>query len=158
MRFRVYLHEKYGVATASLFIGYMPENQQLYSALQKCGYVLIFKPVLQRKDGKVKGNVDAALVLQAMIDYGIYDQAVIVTSDGDFHCLVKYLNEHNKLRAGDPRRQAPAQAVLAAAGTWQTPEPSALDEILAACITRCWHSKSCASTAAPSRRTWCRPC
>ena len=92
-RFRVYLRDKFGVTTAYMFIGYMPENQQLYSSLQKCGYVLVFKPVLQRKDGKVKGNVDAELVLQAMIDYGAYDQAIIVTSDGDFHCLVKYLYE-----------------------------------------------------------------
>jgi len=45
----------------------------------------------------IKGNVDANLVLQAMIDYNNYNQAVIVTSDGDFYCLVKYLYENNKL-------------------------------------------------------------
>jgi uncharacterized LabA/DUF88 family protein len=48
---------------------------------------------------KVKGNVDAELVLQAMIDFPHYDQAVIVTSDGDFACLVRYLKEQGKLRA-----------------------------------------------------------
>jgi hypothetical protein len=45
----------------------------------------------------VKGNVDAELVLQAMIDYQNYTKAVIVTGDGDFYCLVKYLYEQGKL-------------------------------------------------------------
>lgn len=96
-RFRVYLEEKYKVSTAYLFIGYVPTNQDLYSFLQKAGYVLIFKPTLADKDGKVKGNVDADLVLQAMIDFPKYDKAIIVTSDGDFYSLVKYLYEQKKL-------------------------------------------------------------
>ena len=45
------------------------------------------------REGKPKGNVDAELVLQAMIDYQDYERAVIVTSDGDFACLVRYLYE-----------------------------------------------------------------
>jgi len=100
-KFRIYLKEKYGISVAYLFIGYIPTNQDLYSSLQKDDYVLIFKPVLPDKDGKHKGNVDAELVLQAMIDYNnnSYGGAVIVSSDGDFYCLVKYLYEHNKLKA-----------------------------------------------------------
>jgi hypothetical protein len=34
-RFRVYLREKYGVDTAYIFIGYLPENKDLYLKLQK---------------------------------------------------------------------------------------------------------------------------
>lgn len=96
-RFRQYLKEKYNVSTAYLFIGYVSINQDLYSSLQKAGYVLVFKPVLPDQNGNVKGNVDADLVLQAMIDYNNYDKAIIVTSDGDFYSLAKYLYEHNKL-------------------------------------------------------------
>lgn len=96
-RLRIYLKEKYSIKQAYLFIGYMPENQDLYKSLQEYGYVLVFKPVLKSKDGDVKGNVDADLVLQAMIDYGEYDKAVIVTSDGDFYCLVNYLYNKQKL-------------------------------------------------------------
>ncbi len=96
-RFRLYLKEKYNVKTAYLFIGYIPTNQSLYSSLQKSGYVLNFKPTIPDKDGSLKGNVDANLVLQAMIDYKKYHKAVIVTSDGDFYCLVDYLYENNKL-------------------------------------------------------------
>ena len=96
-RFRVYLREKYKVKIAYLFIGYLPENQDLYNSLQKYGYVLIFKPTLKYKDGRVKGNCDAELVLQAMIDYPNYDKAVVVSGDGDFHCLVHYLSQQDKL-------------------------------------------------------------
>jgi|SRR3989344_2762944 len=94
-KFRIYLKEKYQVIKAYLFIGYIPNNRDLYKSLQEAGYVLIFKPVLQNT--VVKGNIDADLVLQAMIDYNEYDGAVIVTSDGDFYSLVKYLKEHDKL-------------------------------------------------------------
>lgn len=96
-RFRVYLGEKYKVTKAYYFIGFVPGNSDLYSALQDFGFNLIFKPTFRNKDGKVKGNVDAELVLQAMIDLGNYKKAIIVTGDGDFYCLVKYLREKNKL-------------------------------------------------------------
>jgi len=47
--------------------------------------------------GRIKGNVDADLVLQAMIDYPNYNKAVIVSGDGDFYCLVNYLRNKGKL-------------------------------------------------------------
>jgi len=97
-RFRVYLREKYAVTKAYMFIGFLPENQNLYRVLQDDGFVLIFKPVLKNKDGSAKGNVDADLVLRAMIDFLDYDKAVIVTSDGDFYCLVDYLRDMSKLK------------------------------------------------------------
>lgn len=97
-KFRRYLKEKYDVATAYFFIGYVSVNQSLYSSLQKNGYVLVFKPVVPNQNGEVKGNIDADLVLQSMIDYKNYDKAVIVSSDGDFYSLVKYLSDNNKLR------------------------------------------------------------
>ncbi len=96
-RFRIYLREKCHVAKAYLFIGYIPENQNLYRVLQESGYILVFKPVLMRPGGKPKGNVDAELVLQAMIERDKYERAVIVSSDGDFACLVSYLKNEGKL-------------------------------------------------------------
>jgi len=97
VKFRRYLTEKYGISTAYLFIGYVPQNQDLYSFLQKSRYVLILKPTIPDEDGRVKGNVDADLVLQAMVDFSKYDKAVIVTSDGDFYSLVKYFYDQKKL-------------------------------------------------------------
>lgn len=96
-RFRVYLRDKYAVDTAYLFIGYIPGNQGLYTDLQSAGFTCIFKPTLQYKDGTTKGNCDAELVLWAMIELGNYEKAVIVTGDGDFHCLVDYLVNQKKL-------------------------------------------------------------
>lgn len=97
MRFRRYLADKCHVTQAYLFIGYVVTNERLYTVLQKAGYILIFKPTLVLPGGMVKGNVDAELVLHAMIEYPNYDQAVIVTGDGDFHCLVEHLNGQGKL-------------------------------------------------------------
>ena len=82
--FYIYLKEKYN---------------DLYKSLQEAGFICIFKPTLKHKDGTTKGNCDAELVLQAMIEYSNYENAVIVTGDGDFYCLVKYLIEKNKLKA-----------------------------------------------------------
>jgi len=99
-KFRQYLRNKYNVNKAYLFIGQVAGNEALYAFLQESGYVLIFKPTLERQQQdkvKIKGNVDAELVLHSMIQYKNYDKAVVVTGDGDFHCLVEYLEEKGKL-------------------------------------------------------------
>ena len=96
-KFRQYLRDKYNITKAFLFIGYVYENQDLYTSLQKDGYILVFKPTLKLANGKVKGNIDAELVLHAMIEYKNYDKALIVTGDGDFYCMVDYLRKNNKL-------------------------------------------------------------
>ncbi len=96
-KFRQYLRNKYNVTQAYLFIGYKPGNEGLYSALQDKGYIVILKPTLILPDGKVKGNVDAELVLHSMIEFPNYDQAVLVSGDGDFHCLAEYLAKEKKL-------------------------------------------------------------
>jgi len=100
-RFRQFLKDKYQVSKAYLFIGYVFDNQALYTELQIAGYICIFKPTLEIKEkGKirVKGNVDAELVLHTMIEYKKYDKAIIVSGDGDFYCLIEYLVKQNKLR------------------------------------------------------------
>lgn len=45
----------------------------------------------------IKGNVDAELVLYAMKEMPNYDQAIIVSGDGDFFSLAEYLEEQGKL-------------------------------------------------------------
>ena len=88
-RFRVYLKEKYNVLKAYIFLGFVAENQRMYNAFQEYGYTMAFKPVLDNEERK--GNVDADLVLHAMIEFPEYQKAIIVSGDGDFHCLVEYL-------------------------------------------------------------------
>jgi len=96
-KFRVYLREKYNIQKAYLFIGYLPQNANLYAYLQDAGFICIFRPTLTYKDGTTKGNCDAELVMQAMIDFDEYNKAAIITGDGDFQCLAKYLHEKGKL-------------------------------------------------------------
>jgi uncharacterized LabA/DUF88 family protein len=99
-KFRQYLRNKYNVSKAYLFIGQVAGNESLYTFLQESGYILIFKPTLERlqeDEKKIKGNVDAELVLHSMIQYGNYNKAIIVSGDGDFHCLIEYLEGKGKL-------------------------------------------------------------
>lgn len=96
-RFRVYLKDKYDVSKAFLFLGRVEKYQKMYDFFERVGYICIFKPTLPHKDGNTKGNVDAELVLHAMIEFKNFDKAVIVSGDGDFYCLVDYLKKQNKL-------------------------------------------------------------
>lgn len=104
-QFRIFLRDKYKVKKAFLFIGYVPENEKLYTTLKNAGYIIIFKPTLE-KEGIIKGNCDAELVMHCMIEYKNYEKALIISGDGDFHCLIEYLAENKKLfKVGIPNRR-----------------------------------------------------
>jgi len=100
-KFRIYLKDKYHASKAFVFIGFTKENTNLYKFLRRAGYILIFKPTIryhsQNKANHLKGNIDAELVLQTMIEYKNYSQSLIISGDGDFYCLIKYLDKNNKL-------------------------------------------------------------
>jgi uncharacterized LabA/DUF88 family protein len=125
-KFRQYLRDKHGVTHAYMFIGYMSENEQLYEYMHELGYLIVLKPTVDVNPSKhdaspppdtaaptapgdkptetkdkdkptVKGNVDAELVLYAMKELPNYDQAIIVSGDGDFFSLAEYLEEQGKL-------------------------------------------------------------
>ncbi len=98
MKFRLYLKEKYGIAKAFIFLGYLSENESMYSFLIKCGFVIIFKEITLDSLDKIKGNCDVELALQTMIEFLTYDKAVIVSGDGDFYCLAKHLFSNKKLK------------------------------------------------------------
>lgn len=98
-KFYRYLNDKFHITKAFIFIGYIKENEELYTNLKKFGYTLIYKPVIEIKDHTPKGNVDAELVLNAAaIEFPNYDKAIVVSGDGDFHCLHKYLKQRSKLK------------------------------------------------------------
>jgi uncharacterized LabA/DUF88 family protein len=106
-KFRQFLEEKYGVSKAYMFIGYVPEHEDIYEKMHQAGYAVVLKPTYDMsrprneepsgKDKPVKGNVDADLVLWAMKEMSNYDQAVIVSGDGDFFGLVEYLIQQGRL-------------------------------------------------------------
>lgn len=98
-KFHQYLYEKHNIVQAFIFLGYMKEEERTYHRLRKSGFKLIFKKVKINKDGSVKGNVDGEIILKAALDMSKYDKAVIITSDGDFACIIRVLKSKDKLRA-----------------------------------------------------------
>jgi len=112
-KFREFLAKQYGVTQAYMFIGYMPEYEDMYEKLHDLGYNIVLKPTYDmskpREEAEssdsesedkrpVKGNVDTELVLWAMKEINTYDSAVIVSGDGDFYTLIEYLESQGKLK------------------------------------------------------------
>lgn len=93
--FRSWLRDKFEIDRAILFIGFIEENQDMYSLLQDGGFEIIFRPTFKNKNGEVKGNVDGELILQIVKDYytGLLQKCILVASDGDYHCAVEFLKE-----------------------------------------------------------------
>ncbi len=98
-RFRVWLLQKYRIRTAYIFMGYIPEQKNLYEYLKKSGFTLIFKESVIQK-GAIKGNADSEMVLQSVRDFFEKEigQVVLVSGDGDFSCLVDFLIEKKVFR------------------------------------------------------------
>lgn len=98
-RFRTWLREKYGAEQAYIFLGLVPKYKDLYTRLQELGYTLVFKEVIFDGEGKAKGNCDADLVVRAMQDAyeNKFTKAILVSSDGDFAPLVKFLISKGKM-------------------------------------------------------------
>lgn len=94
----LWLQDEFRVTKAYMFMWYLPKYQKMYDFFTGLWYELVFKPVYGGGRAPVKGNVDAELVLQAMVDIRKYNKAVILSGDGDFACLIRYLYSKNKLK------------------------------------------------------------
>ncbi len=72
---------------------------KFYKKLQNFGYILTLKPVKRYKqpDGRytLKANADLDMTLCIIKLLGKYDRAVILTGDGDFLPVLKFI-KHNK--------------------------------------------------------------
>ena len=100
-KFRTWLSEKFSITRAYIFLGNIPKYSSLYLYLQESGFTLIFKEVVYDGEGKAKGNCDADLVLKAVQEFyeGGYENALIVSSDGDYSSLVSFLIVKGKLKS-----------------------------------------------------------
>lgn len=100
-RFRVYLREKYEVSEVYYFLGAVDDdNQQLYEAIQRAGFILVFREHNQSMIGKKKGNVDTDIVFAVMekiAEGQITGKVILVSGDGDYIKMVKYLARKDKL-------------------------------------------------------------
>jgi uncharacterized LabA/DUF88 family protein len=99
-KFRIWLRDKYHVKTAAIFIGMIPKYAAMYERMQRAGFIVVHKEVVYDSTGKAKGNCDADLVVAAMRDF--YElkvgHTVLISSDGDYASLVRFLQEKNALR------------------------------------------------------------
>ena len=94
-RFRIFLSEKYNVNEAYYFIGaYDPKNQDLYAALQRYGFIVVFREHAESALSRKKGNVDTDIVFMIMrkiADREKFDKVILVSGDGDYWRMVDYL-------------------------------------------------------------------
>lgn len=101
-KFKIYLEKKYGVKEAYYFLGYVQEiNQEIYSEIQKAGFILVFKQHNPAMLGKKKGNVDTDIVFEIMkkiYKRKDFDKIVLVSGDGDYKLLVDFLIEEDKFK------------------------------------------------------------
>ena len=102
-KFRIYLRDKYKVEKAYYFLGFLDENlNDLYTKLQESGFIVEFREHNSKMKGKKKGNVDVDLVFSIMKklseEKDKFDKIVVVSSDGDYIKLIKYLIEKDKLK------------------------------------------------------------
>lgn len=98
-KFRIWLSSKYKVERAYIFIGYIPGHNNLYGYFKRCGFSLVFKDVVRGGNGEIKGNCDADLIVHAMTASfdGSLDQALLVSSDGDYAPLIEKLGTRSQL-------------------------------------------------------------
>ena len=100
-RFRAFLANQFAVRTAFLFLGYVHQNQNMYRDFRNWGYSLVFRPTCRGNHGQLKGNCDTDLAVRAIAGCceDQYDQAVLVSGDGDFASLTRFLASRGKLKA-----------------------------------------------------------
>ncbi|HXV86408.1 MAG TPA: NYN domain-containing protein [Gemmatimonadales bacterium] len=98
-RFQRYLVEHHGVSRTYLFLPLPPPAPHAYATWWRWGFTPVLRPATAVRRGRPKANVDVDLVFRAMLAFPEYHQAVIVSGDGDFYTLVKYLLDAGKLRA-----------------------------------------------------------
>jgi uncharacterized LabA/DUF88 family protein len=100
LRFRVYLEQKYGIAKAYYFLGYVQETRQdLYEEIQAAGFVLVFREHNTAMIGKKKGNVDSDIIFHIMkklYKKEAFQKVFLVSGDGDYKMLVDFLIEEDR--------------------------------------------------------------
>lgn len=101
-KFRIFLKDKFRVQEAYYFLWFLSETEQeLYSALEKAGFIIVFREHSENLKGKKKGNVDVDMVFEIMkkiIEKDSFDKIVLVSGDGDYIKLIHYLIEKNLLK------------------------------------------------------------
>ena len=75
------------------------ENQDIYELIQEAGFILMFREHSRSMLGKKKGNVDTDIVFSVMskiADGEKFEQVVLVSGDGDYFKMIRYLVEKER--------------------------------------------------------------
>ncbi len=100
-RLRIYLRDKYQVNEAYYYLGTVDEDfQELYNNIQKAGFILVFREHSKTMQSVKKGNVDTDIVfsiMKALYKQQIIGKVFLVSADGDYFKLVKFLIDEDKL-------------------------------------------------------------
>ena len=85
------------IALANKYI----QQAKFYRKLELFGYKLFIKPVKRYQNtefeiSRRKANCDVDLTLEVLSNIELYDRAIVVSGDGDFLPLYKYLERKNK--------------------------------------------------------------
>lgn len=100
-KFRIYLKDKFNITEAYYFLGFVSEDEQdLYNMLQKAWFIVVFREHTSALKGKKKWNVDVDMVFEIMkkiADGEHINSIVLVSGDGDYIKLVRYLIEKQLL-------------------------------------------------------------
>ncbi len=95
-----YLTERIATGAPKAIVDPLKHHLQqvhFYQKLEEFGFILILKPVKIYSDSsgnqKRKANCDVEMALYMMRDSDTFDRAVILSGDGDFLPILKYLRE-----------------------------------------------------------------
>jgi uncharacterized LabA/DUF88 family protein len=99
-KFRKYLYKKYKVKKAYYYIGQIiTKNSGVYNKIKEAGFIIINKEHINLMLSNKKGNVDSDIIFDIMkkiCEKEDFGKVLLVSGDGDYIKLVKYLIEKNK--------------------------------------------------------------
>ena len=96
-----YLQERWGVKEAHCFIGcYREEFYNLYTNLQKIGFIIHHRPHSHNLSSNKKGNVDCDIIFSGMQllcqNKDDFNKMILVSGDGDFIRFVSHAIQEDK--------------------------------------------------------------
>ncbi len=100
LKLRKYLFKKYYVKEIFYYMGYLDiKNKKVYDKIKDANFVLIKKEHNKLMVSDKKGNVDSDIIFDVMkkiCENENFDKILLISGDGDYIKLVKYLIEKNK--------------------------------------------------------------
>ena len=101
-KLRVYLQDKFHVEEAYFFLWFVnDDHQKMYRKIQRAWFILEFRDHNSHMLWQKKWNVDVDIVFEVMhmlLEEDDFDKIVLVTGDGDYIKLVRYLIEIERFK------------------------------------------------------------